>query len=136
MWTDLLPTLLLLQIIPVQARPALEIFPGLKAGSVLLQGYDKDGCPPEPNFSATIRSEIFKCTPITNTGITNVVVIANEQLPTTCKLFLYDNGNCGGTHSADIGPIFPTSLPSACIGPIRNPAGDVFEAKSVDLICV
>ncbi|PUU72199.1 hypothetical protein B9Z19DRAFT_1138777 [Tuber borchii] len=127
MWTYLLPTLLLLQIIAVQAHP--RIFPGVKLGSVLLQGYDKDGCPTEPNFSATIPSTLSGCTPITSTGITNVVVVANDKLPSTCKLFLFENDNCGGTESANIGPIFPSSIPSACIGPIRNPAGNVFELK-------
>ncbi|PUU72198.1 hypothetical protein B9Z19DRAFT_1069946 [Tuber borchii] len=135
MWTDLLPTLLLLLSIAVQAHPLGGLIPGFKGGSVLLQGYDKDGCPTEPNFSATIPSTLLGCTPITSTGITNVVVVANDKLPSTCKLFLYENANCGGTESANIGPIFPSSIPSACIGPIRNPAGNVFELKSIHMLC-
>ena len=138
MWTRLLPTLLLLllQSIAVQAHPALGgLHPGIKQGSILLQGYSQDGCPTEPNFSADVGSTFTGCNPITSTGITKVVVIANDQLPTSCVLFLFDNSNCSGASSAEIGPIFPSSTPSACIGPIRNPAGNVFEAKSVRLMC-
>jgi len=138
MWTYLLPTLLLLQSIVVQAQiptPFLGGLPRIRLTEVLLLGYNKDGCQTVPDFGGDIRSNLG-CNPInTGIGITNVVVIASDQLPSTCILTLYGDSNCLGISTAQIGPIFPSSRPSACIGPIRNPAGDVFEAKGATLKC-
>ena len=123
----------MLQSIGVQAQSD-GLF-GPKLGSIHLQGYTQDGCPAEPNFSADVHRTFTGCNPITSTGITKVVVIANDKLPSTCILFLFDNSDCAGAFSAKIGPITPTSIPSACIGPIRNPAGNVFQGKAVRLLC-
>ena len=139
MWTVLLPTLLLLQSIAVQAQSPTTVFPGLppnrpRQASVILLGYSKDGCPTVPDFGSDISST-FVCNQIATTGLTNVVVIAGDQMPSTCILTLYAESNCQGTSNAQIGPIFPSSRPSACIGPIRNPEGAVFEARSATLKC-
>ena len=143
MWTTLLPTLLLLQSLAVQAQitqtitktaPCEPLPTDSSINSVILLGYNLNGCPTVPNFGANIRS-IIGCNPITNTGITNVVVITNEELPPTCVLTLYADSDCLGTSSAEIGPILPISHPSACIGPIRNPAGELFVAKGATLDC-
>ena len=151
MWTNFLSALLLLQGITVQAQPpstktfvdevppkTTPLFIGIPDGfsiaSFRLLGYNEDGCPTEPNLSANIQS-IFVCNPITITGITKVVVVGDDKMPSTCILTLFADSLCLSTSSADIGPIFPTSRPSACIGPIRNSAGDVFEARGAILKC-
>ena len=142
MWTRLLPTLLLLQIIVVQAQPpSLEKttlsprdfwdwFFGTKF--ISLKGYTQDGCQTETDFDATINES---CRIISNTGITNVVVVATDKLPSTCILTLYDDNYCRGNGYAQIGPITPTTNPSACIGPIRNLAGNLFGAKAASIKC-
>ena len=137
MWTNLLPTLLLLQIIAVQALPSLTKTPRFfNIPFIELRGFNQDGCQTQQNISTSIL-RVTSCSPIasSNTGITNVVVVANDQLPSTCILTLYADSNCGGTSSANIGPIFPSSNPSACVGPIRDSAGNLFQAKSAILNC-
>ena len=139
MWTYFLPTLLLLQGIVVQALPSLTKTPRFfNLPSVQLLGYNQDGCQTEQIISTTIV-RITDCSLIaplsSNTGITNVVVVSNDQLPSTCILTLYEDSNCRGTSNANIGPITPTSLPSACIGPIRDSAGNLFQAKAAILNC-
>ncbi|PUU76801.1 hypothetical protein B9Z19DRAFT_1087571 [Tuber borchii] len=139
MWAYLLPTLLLFQSIAVQAQvPFVPIapFPGPVIDpqtSIVLLGYGNDGCTSNPGFGP-IRNNIG-CIPITSPGITKVVVLAHDNMPSTCILTLYADSNCLVTSSADIGPISPTWRPSSCIGPIRNSAGDLFEAKGVTLKC-
>jgi len=86
----------------------------------------------ESDVNTTITNS---CDIISNTGISNVLVVANDKLPSTCILTLYENKYCKGDSYAQIGPITPTSLPSACIGPIRNPAGELFGAKAASLKC-
>ncbi|KAF2258616.1 hypothetical protein CC78DRAFT_586931 [Lojkania enalia] len=105
-----------------------------KPTSIVLREYNKDGCPVDQNFGDEI-SNAAGCNLITNTGITNVVVIPKPDMPSTCVLTLYDDRNCFSTSNAEIGPITPGSDPSACIGPIRNSKGDVFEAKAAMLKC-
>ena len=145
MWTDLLPTLLLLPMIAVKIPQTIAaearlpfVTPTPSASpilnSVLIQGFNTDGCPREPRVGANILTTIG-CNPIGVTGITTVMVYANEKMPPTCILTLYADSQCIGASRADIGPIFPTSRPSACIGPIRDSNGDVFEAKAAHLQC-
>ncbi|PUU76803.1 hypothetical protein B9Z19DRAFT_1129168 [Tuber borchii] len=138
MWTYLLPALLLLQSIAVQAQ--LPFVPrGAPDGisnpivSVVLLEFGNEGCIRNPNVGTI--SNFIGCNPIKSIGITKVVVLAHGDMPSTCILTLYADSNCLGTSKADIGPIFPTSKPSACIGPIQNSAGDLFEAKGATLIC-
>ncbi|PUU76802.1 hypothetical protein B9Z19DRAFT_1148261 [Tuber borchii] len=146
MWTYVLSALLLLQSIAVQAQsPSLTKTPLSRRGSsrrhfdlplVEFLGFKEDGCQPAPDFHTNIFHPVV-CTPITNatTGITNVIVVANDKLPSTCILTLYADSNCKDTSSAEIGPIFPTSKPSACIGPIRDSGGDLFQANAAQLNC-
>jgi len=105
-----------------------------KPTSIGLREYNKDGCPADQNFSDQI-SNTAGCNLITHTGITNVVVVPKPDMPSTCVLTLYSDTNCFSTSNAQIGPITPSSDPSACIGPIRNSAGNVFEAKAAILRC-
>ena len=145
MWTDLLPTLLTLLMIAVQLPQAIAADARLPAftpvptaspilNSVFIEGFNTDGCPRELHFGADILTTIG-CNPITITGITTVIVYAKDAMPSTCILTLYADSQCIGPSKADIGPIFPTSRPSACIGPIRDSTGAVFEAKGAHLQC-
>ena len=109
-------------------------FPSVNDTSIVLREYNKDGCPADQNFADQISNHVG-CNLITNTGITNVVVVPKPDMPSTCVLTLFADTNCESPSNADIGPIAPASHPSACIGPIRNPKGDVFEAKSAYLEC-
>ena len=109
-------------------------FPTAKLTAISLREYNKDGCPADQNFGDQI-SNTAGCTPITNTGITNVVVVPKPDMLPTCVLTLYADTNCFSDSYALIGPIAPSSDPSACIGPIRDPKGDLFEAKSATLVC-
>lgn len=102
--------------------------------SIILQEYNKDGCPADQNFGDQISNTVG-CNLITNTGISNVIVIPKPDMPSTCILTLYDDMNCASTSNANIGPIAPGTDPSGCIGPIRNLNGDVFEAKGAMLKC-
>ena len=143
MWIRLLPTLLLLQCIAAHPQlPSLtetalsprgfwDWFFGSKW--IALKGYNRDGCQTEPDVDTSIDAS---CRIISSTGITNVVVVPNDKLPPTCILTLYEDKDCKGDSYAQIGPITPTDLlPSACIGPIRNPAGGLFGAKSASMKC-
>ena len=148
MWTRLLPALLLLQIIAVQAHPPSLTKATLSPRDfwdwlfgtkyITLKGYTKDGCQGEPDIDTTI-TYVSSCNAITSTdvspGITNVIVVAQDKLPSTCILTLYDDKYCRGDGYAQIGPITPTSNPSACIGPIRNPAGNLFGARAAGITC-
>lgn len=107
---------------------------GFTPVSINLQEYNKDSCPADQNFGDVI-SNAAGCNVITNTGITNVVVVPKPDMPSTCKLTLYDDNHCISSSNAEIGPITPGSNPSACIGPIRNSKGDTFEAKGAVLQC-
>ena len=108
--------------------------PNFNLATIGLREYSKDGCPADQNFSNQISNQP-DCNPITNTGITNVVVVPKPDMLSTCVLTLYADTNCFSPSNAKIGPITPSSNPSACIGPIRNSTGDVFEAKSATLRC-
>ncbi|PUU78297.1 hypothetical protein B9Z19DRAFT_1127007 [Tuber borchii] len=131
MWIRLLPTLLLLQIIAVQAEWRFQDF-SVSPKWIELKGFSKDGCQEELDFDATIDES---CRIISSTGITNVVVVARDSLPSTCILTLYADDDCKGDSYAQIGPITPTSVPSVCIGPIQNPAGELFGAKAASIKC-
>ncbi|PUU74182.1 hypothetical protein B9Z19DRAFT_1133742 [Tuber borchii] len=105
-----------------------------KPTSIDLREYNMNGCPADQNFGDLI-SNTGGCNLITNTGITNVVVVPKPDMPSTCVLTLYADTNCESPSNAKIGPITPASHPSACIGPIRNSTGDVFAAKGALLEC-
>ena len=150
MWTDLLPTLLLLLSIAVQAQ--LPLLPPVETGSpgggsqggqgglifkpttIDLLEYSEDGCPADQTFTDQISNNTA-CNPITGIDITNVVVIPKPDMLPTCILTLYADTSCLSNSDAKIGPIVPASHPSACIGPIRNPLGDLFKAKGATLHC-
>ncbi|PUU73409.1 hypothetical protein B9Z19DRAFT_1069011 [Tuber borchii] len=104
-----------------------------KPTSIGLRGYNTNGCPAGQNVVKQISNT--ECTQIISTGITTVVVVPKLDMPSTCVLTLYSDTACFSTSNASIGPITPSSNPSVCIGPIRNLAGDLFEAKSAILIC-
>ncbi|PUU78295.1 hypothetical protein B9Z19DRAFT_1065163 [Tuber borchii] len=109
--------------------------PSAPPTSIVLQEYNANGCPEDQDFGDQI-SNTAGCIPITNTGITNVVVVPKPDMPSTCILTLFADTNCFSDSSyALIGPIAPASHPSACIGPIRNPSGNLFEAKGATLHC-
>jgi len=99
-----------------------------------LREYNKDGCPADQNFSDQI-SDTAGCYSISGININNVVVVPTPDMPSTCILTLYADINCQSESNAKIGPIAPSSNPSACIGPIRNPKGDLFTAGSAMLVC-
>ena len=107
---------------------------GFKPTSIVLREYNKDGCPADQNFSDQI-SNTAGCNLITNTGITNVVVVPKPDMPSTCVLTLFADTNCFSTGNAVLGPITPGSNPGSCIGPIRNQKGDVYEPKAAILKC-
>ena len=154
MWTDLLPTLLLLLSIAVQAQLSqLPQFPSTDSGNaggsgspggaggfifkpttIGLLEYNKDGCPADQTFTDQI-SNSTSCNPITGIDINNVIVIPKPDMLPTCILTLYADPSCLGDSNARIGPIFPAAIPSDCIGPIRNPVGDLFLAKGATLHC-
>lgn len=102
--------------------------------SITLREYHKDGCPADQNFADHI-SNTAGCNLITNTAITNVVVVPKPDMPSTCNLTLFEDQNCLSTKNAVIGPITPGSDPSACIGPIRSSNGTLFQAKGALLRC-
>ncbi|PUU76800.1 hypothetical protein B9Z19DRAFT_1066336 [Tuber borchii] len=145
MWTYfLLPALLLLQSIAVQAHPPSLTKTTLSPrdfwdwffGTDLigLKGFNQDGCQTASDFDLSISGGA-SCRTVSSTGVTNVVVVANDKLPSTCILTLYEDKDCKGDSYAQIGPIAPTSNPSACIGPIKNPAGALFRAKAAAMKC-
>ena len=103
-----------------------------KPTSIHLQLYKTNGCPAGQNIVNQISNT--KCTQITNTGITTVVVVPKPDMPSNCVLTLYADTNCFSTSNASIGPITPSPNPSVCIRPIGNSAGDLFEVKSAVLI--
>jgi len=105
-----------------------------KPTSIVLREYNKNGCPADQNFSDQI-SNTAGCSRITNTGITNVVVVPKPDMPSTCVLTLFADTNCFSPGNAVLGPITPGSDPGSCIGPIRNQKGDVYEPKAAILKC-
>ena len=104
-----------------------------KLTTITLREYNKDGCPADQHFEDNI-SNAAGCNGITNTGITNVVVVPKPDMPSTCLLTLHSESNCFGK-SAVLGPITPGSDPGSCIGPIRDSQGNLFEPKGAILRC-
>ncbi|PUU81084.1 hypothetical protein B9Z19DRAFT_1062946 [Tuber borchii] len=108
--------------------------PNFYPTSIGLREYNKDGCPTDQNFSDQISNQ-SEYNLISADFITNMVVDPKPNMLSTCILTLYADRNCFSPSNAKIGPITPRSNPSACIGPIRNWTGDVFEARSATLRC-
>ncbi|PUU74886.1 hypothetical protein B9Z19DRAFT_1156178 [Tuber borchii] len=136
MWTDILPALLLLLSIAVQGQIPNPAPTGVPVGNtIVLLGYNKDGCPGDVTPASQI-SDTTSCNFINGIGISNVKVLPIPDMPPTCILTLYADTNCLSNSNAKIGPIAPAPAHfSACIGPIRDPSGAIFEAKGATLQC-
>ncbi|PUU73406.1 hypothetical protein B9Z19DRAFT_1163126 [Tuber borchii] len=106
----------------------------LESTSIVLQEYNKDGCPADQNFFDEI-SNTGGCQLITTPGINNVVVVPKPNMPSTCVLTLFADTNCFSPNNPQLGPITPGSNPGSCIGPIRNQNGTVLEPKAAILKC-
>ncbi|PUU78296.1 hypothetical protein B9Z19DRAFT_1127003 [Tuber borchii] len=103
-----------------------------KLTTITLREYNKDGCPADQNFSNNI-SNAAGCNGITNTGITNVVVVPKPDMPPTCLLTLYSDTTCCSPNNAVLGPITPGSDPGSCIGPPRDSKGNPLVARAATL---
>jgi len=106
----------------------------LEPTSIVLQEYNKNGCPADQKTFDEI-SNTGGCQQLTTSGITSVVVVLKPDMPSTCILTLFADTNCFSPNNPQLGPITPGSKPGSCIGPISNQNGTVFEPKAAMLKC-
>ena len=106
----------------------------LEPTSIVLQEYNKTGCPTDQNSFDEISST-GGCQILNTPGITSVIVVPKPGMPSTCNLTLFADTNCLSPDNPQLGPINPGPNPGSCIGPISNQKGSVFEPKAATLKC-